>query len=211
MKKRWMWYCILICALLTACAKGNADKVSTSAKAEESKKEEVLLKEIWFHDIGFQIPEEYKEELVASDVICLAKSENSSIVLKYACNQEKNMTKEYALGEYAATKMLEIAKKYPQAIFVESSIVDTEYGYYLKLSYEMVTNEKLMDYQVFYPMMESYDLVIECFDAKDYECISYQETAKDIATNLVIKETVIPSEQEDDTATLATEIEMQNK
>lgn len=211
LKKGWILLGLMVCMLLTACATNEMDIGSTSSNVEESKKEEAVWKEIQFHDVVFQIPEEYEEELISKEVMQLAKTQNSSLILRYECNQEKNMTKEYALGEYAATKMLEIAGKYPQAVFVESSIIDTEYGYYLKLSYEMMVEEKQINYQVFYPMMESYDLVIECFDAKDYECTSFLETAQNIAERLIIKEQSPKQEQAtEDKVTLATEVEIQN-
>ena len=212
MKNRWILLLgFMGCLFVTACSTGKMDIENTTASVEDSKKEEVVLKEIQFQDVVFQIPKEYETEITSKEVMQLAKTENSSLTLRYECNQEKNMTKEYALGEYAATKMLEIAGKYPQAVFVESSIIDTAYGYYLKLSYEMITNEKQVNYQVFYPMMESYDLVIECFDAKDYECTSFSETAENIAQSLVIKEQTKKQEQEtEDKVTLATEVEMQN-
>ena len=199
------------CVFFTACSTDEIDMKSTASSTVESNIEDVVWKEIQFHDVAFPVPEEYETEISSKEVLQLAKTKDSSLILRYECNQEKNMTKEYALGEYAATKMLEIAGKYPQAVFVESCIVDTEYGYYLKLSYEMMTDEKQVVYQVFYPMMESYDLVIECFDAKDYECTSYLETAEKIAKELVIKEQEPKQEQEtEDIVTLATEVEMQN-
>lgn len=209
LKKGWILFGIMICIFFTACAKTQTKAGSTTVNLEEGKKEETVWKEIQFYDVVFQLPEEYEEELLAKDVLRIAKSQNSSIILRYEWNQEKNRTKEYALGEYAATKMLEIAGKYPQAVFVESCIIDTEYGYYLKLSYEMMVEEKQVQYQVFYPMMESYDLVIECFDAKDYECTSYLETARMIAEKLKIREQSPKQEQEEeDKVTLATEIEI---
>ena len=212
LKNRWILLLgFMGCLFFTACSTGKMDIENTTASVEDSKKEEVVLKEIQFQDVVFQIPKEYETEITSKEVMQLAKTENSSLTLRYECNQEKNMTKEYALGEYAATKMLEIAGKHPQAVFVESSIIDTAYGYYLKLSYEMIMNEKQVNYQVFYPMMESYDLVIECFDATDYECVSFSETAENIAQSLVIKEQTKKQEQEtEDKVTLATEVEMQN-
>lgn len=210
MKKRWILLGMMVCVFLTACTADEIDLGSTASNAQENKIEDVVWKEVQFHDVIFQIPEEYETEITSKEVMQLAKTQNSSLTLRYECNQEKNMTKEYALGEYAATKMLEIAGKYPQAIFVESSIIDTEYGYYLKLSYEMMVEDKQVAYQVFYPMLESYDLVIECFDAKDYECTSYLETAQNIAQGLTIKEQSQKQEQEtEDKVTLATEVEIQ--
>ncbi|MBQ3515184.1 MAG: hypothetical protein IJA32_15520 [Lachnospiraceae bacterium] len=211
MKKVWRLLGLIACMFLTACTADEMEIGSTTSSAAETQKEEIVWKEIQFHDVVFQVPEEYETEITSKEVMQLAKTQNSSLTLRYECNQEKNMTKEYALGEYAATKMLEIAGKYPQAVFVESSIIDTEYGYYLKLSYEMMVNEKQVAYQIFYPMMECYDLVIECFDAKDYEGTSYLETAENIAQGLVIKEQTPKKEQEtEDKVTLATEVEMQN-
>ena len=211
LKKGWILLGLLFFVFLTACTSKKMETGSTVSNVEESKNDEIIWKEIQFHDVVFQIPEEYEEELVSKEVMRLAKTQNSSLTLRYEYNQEKNMTKEYALGEYAATKMLEIAGKYPQAVFVESSIIDTEYGYYLKLSYEMMVEEKQINYQIFYPMMESYDLVIECFDGKDYECTSFLETAQKIAEELIINEQTPKQEQAtEDKVTLATEVEIQN-
>lgn len=210
MKKRILLGCMAL-LFLTACAQGEKNKESTQKASEVGNIEKTQYMEVQFHDVSFQLPKEYEMEIISREWIQLAKTQNSSITLRYEYNQEKNRTKEYALGEYAATKMLEIAGKYPEAVFVESCIVDTDYGYYLKLSYEITREEKQVAYQVFYPMMESYDFVIECFDAKDYEGTSFLETAECIAKELVVEESEPKEEPETEVqVTLATEVEMQN-
>ena len=92
LKNRWILLLgFMGCLFFTACSTGKMDIENTTASVEDSKKEEVVLKEIQFQDVVFQIPKEYETEITSKEVMQLAKTENSSLTLRYECNQEKNM------------------------------------------------------------------------------------------------------------------------